>query len=908
MLESKTPDPTDKEILWHAQTAEETSRTLTADPHNGLSSQEASRRLQQYGRNALTPKKGTSSWIRFALQFHQPLVYILLAAAAVTFLLKEKVDSAVIFGVVLVNAVIGFLQESKALHALNALARSMTTSAVVLRDGRSHSVPSSDVVPGDVILLSSGDKVPADLRLFQVRELQVNESSLTGESVPVQKKCGEFPAETVLADRSNMAYAATFVTYGQGRGMVTATGDRTEVGRISQLLSSAESLETPLTRKISEFSGFLLKIILGMAALTFFVGVYRGQSAIEMFMAAVALSVSAIPEGLPAAVTITLAIGVTRMARRRAIVRKLPAVETLGSTGTICTDKTGTLTENQMTVREIFAGGRSFTVSGAGYAPDGLIHAGDVAVVNVLSDGALSECLRAGLLCNDAHLLEKEWRWQTEGDPTEGALIVSAAKGGLRHEAVWEQMPRLDVIPFESEYQYMATLHALPGGGKKIIYVKGAVEKILDRCSGQLDGNGDVIPLNHQAALDWTTRRAADGLRVLAFACVHKNRDFTDLCHTDLQGGLTFLGLQAMMDPPREEAVRAVANCHRAGIKVKMITGDHVLTASSIARQIGLHQDTGTELLALTGNQMETLSEEAFKAAAMKAQVFARVTPEQKLRLVKALQSTGEVVAMTGDGVNDAPALKQADIGVAMGRGGTEVAKEAADMVLTDDNFASIEEAVREGRGVFDNLRKFIIWTIPTNLGEGLAIVAAVFTGSPLPVLPVHILWINMTTAVCLGLMLAFEPQEPDVMDRPPRDPRAPIMTAEIIRRTFLVGIMLVTGVFGLFHLELWAGGTLEQARTTATAVLVIGELFYLFNCRSLTKSIFSIGFFTNRWLLWGCALMMLLQGLFTYAPFMNAFFESAPLPLRSWFFIAGTGALISAVVAVEKKRAGKKE
>lgn len=898
-------------VIAHSESAEAVLGKLKADPHAGLSMEEARKRLEQYGPNILTPKKGVPAWKRFLLQFHQPLVYILLAASAVTFFLHEWVDSAVIFAVVLVNALIGYFQEAKAVQALEALAQTMTTQASVIRGGKTLQVPSADIVPGDIVLMTSGDKVPADLRLIKTRELQINESALTGESMPVEKNTDVLPRETVLADRINMVYASAFVTYGQGRGVAVTTGDRTEVGRISEMISSADNLETPLTRKIAEFSRFLLKIICGMAALMFFVGLYRGQSALDMFMASVALAVSAIPEGLPAAVTITLAIGVSRMAKRKAIVRKLPAVETLGSTAIICSDKTGTLTENQMTVRAVMAGGRRFEVTGAGYAPEGEVKAGSE-TVKLDREPALRECLLAGLVCNDSGLSLKEGLWRVEGDPTEGALIVSARKSGLGPgEAA--ALPRVDSIPFESEFQYMATLHAAGPGSERIIYMKGAVEKILDKCQDALNHENETVPLDRDAVHEWTKDLASRGLRVLAFARKKKPHHDGAFGHSDVESAMTLIGLQAMMDPPRAEAMKAVANCHRAGIQVKMITGDHVLTASAIAKDLGLHKfpagkpaGDAEALVAVTGKEMEGFSEEKFVETAHQAVVFARVTPEQKLRLVKALQSTGNVVAMTGDGVNDAPALKQANIGVAMGIAGTEVAKEAADMVLMDDNFASIEAAVQEGRCVYDNLTKFIVWTIPTNLGECLAILAAVFSGTQLPVLPVQILWINMTTAVCLGLMLAFEPREPDVMNRPPRDPQAPIMTSWIIRRTLYVGLLLVAGVFGLFNYELALGSSLEQARTVATAMLVIGELFYLFNCRSLIRSAFSIGFFSNPFLLAGVSLMIALQVLFTYQPVMNIFFESEPISWMSWARVAAAGAVIALIVGIEKKLRGR--
>ncbi len=881
---------------WHHLPTDEVIDLLDSDQGKGLDLFEVDHRQKEFGPNAITGKKGKGPLLRFLLQFHQPLIYILLAAGSVTAFLQELVDAGVIFGVVLVNALIGFIQEAKAVKAIEALARTMTTEATVLRAGEKQRISSAEVVPGDIVLLQSGDKVPADMRLFQTRDLQVDESALTGESVPVDKKPDVLDHDTGLADRQNMAYASSLVTYGQGIGIVVAIGDKTEVGRISELISSTEALETPLTRKIARFSHILLYAILALAALTFVVGLIRGQSVFDMFMAAVALSVGAIPEGLPAALTITLAIGVGRMARRRAIIRKLTAVETLGSTTVICSDKTGTLTENQMTVQEIFAGGERFEVTGAGYTPSGRILKQGIAV-DASGSPALMECLKAGLLCNDSLLLKKEGRWAIQGDPTEGALLVSAVKAGLDMATVQKGLPRIDAIPFESQHQYMASLHDKGKDNPGIIYVKGSVEAIMERCVSSLDTTGHPAEPNVEQIHRAVEEMAANGMRVLAFAKGEIKPGTTGLNHPDVAFGLIFLGLQGMIDPPRQEAILAVQKCHTAGIRVKMITGDHALTASSIAQQVGLHNPSNV----VTGKALMKISDRELIDVADRTFVFARVTPEQKLRLVEALQVKGNVVAMTGDGVNDAPALKRADIGVAMGITGTDVAKEAADMVLTDDNFASIEAAVEEGRGIFDNLTKFIIWTLPTNLGEGLVILAAIFAGATLPILPVQILWINMTTAVLLGLMLAFEPKEPGIMTRPPRDPKTPILTRELIGRIFIVSTLLLIGAFGLFEWELMQGAVIPEARTVAVNVFVIVELFYLFNCRSLTKSVFRIGLFSNPWVWGGVTIMVILQLLYTYLPVMNRMFHSAPISIEAWERILAVALIAFFVVGFEK-------
>ena len=887
----------------HHLPAHEVLLLLETDVERGLKSAEAVQRLRRVGPNALPRFKRHGPLIRLLFQFHHPLIYVLLAAAAITALLGEFVDSGVIFGVVLVNAIVGFIQESHAEKALDALVSMMKTEATVRRDGQKRRIPSEELVPGDVILLQPGDKVPADLRLVAVRELRVDESALTGESVPAEKADRILPPETLVADRRNMGFSGTFVTYGQGTGLVVGTGANTELGRIHQLVHETTTIATPLTKKITSFSKVLTAAILGLAAATFALGLWRGQPAAEMFMAAVALAVGAIPEGLPAAVTITLAIGVSRMAQRHAVIRKLPAVETLGSTTVICSDKTGTLTKNQMTVQAILAGCESFEVEGAGYEPTGRILL-DGRAVEFTDKPALRECLLAGALCNDAELVERDAHWTIAGDPTEGALLVAARKAGIDPTEAAREAHRSDAIPFESERQYMATLHRSSVESHSVIYLKGAVETVLRLCEQSLAADGSERPCDPQSVLDQVEAFAGRGLRVLALARKSVPAETATLAERDVEGGLTFLGLQAMMDPPRPEAIAAVRACQAAGIAVKMITGDHALTARAIAQQIGLDgrtQQENGELIAMTGQELAATAKESLPDAAERTAVFARVSPEQKLRLVEALQARGHIIAMTGDGVNDAPALKQADIGVAMGHGGTEVAKEAADMVLTDDNFASIEAAVEEGRCVFDNLTKFIVWTLPTNIGEGLVILTAIAAGAVLPILPVQILWINMTTAVALGLMLAFEPKEPGIMQRPPRDPRQPLLTGVLVERILLVSALLLAGAYGIFLWEQQRMTSLEAARTAAVNMFVVGELFYLFNCRSLEQSMFRIGVFSNRWIVWGVLAMVGLQLLLTYAPVMNRLFHTAPIDGLAWVPILATGLAVYAVVGIEK-------
>jgi magnesium-transporting ATPase (P-type) len=880
---------------WHALPHEDALAHQDVDAAHGLSDAEAARRLALHGPNRPPAHPGKSAWARLADQLLAPLVLVLIASGLVTAFLGEWVDAGVILGVVVVNAAIGYLQEGKAAAALAALARSVATEVTVLRGGKRLRMDAVHLVPGDIVVLAAGDKVPADLRLLRGKELRAVEAALTGESLPVDKQHAPLPADTPLADRRNMAYAGTTIVGGQGQGLVIATGAATETGRIAGLIAAAPELATPLTRKMAAFAGFLLWAILGLAAFTFAIGLLRGESAFAMFMAAVALAVGAIPEGLPAAITITLAIGVARMAKRRAIVRQLPAVEALGSTTVICSDKTGTLTENAMTVRALWAGGLLHEVTGHGYAPEGEL------LLNGQKVGAgetVREALLAGLLCNDAELTHVKGQWQISGDPTEAALIVAAKKADLDAATVGALFPRLDELPFDSARQTMATLHAVEGG--RMLYAKGALEKLLPACASILAGRGEEAPLAAASRADIEGAAAAlarQGLRVLAL-CRRRMEAGGELNDSHLAADLTFLGLVGMIDPPRPRAIAAVKTCHAAGIRVKMITGDHADTALAVARQLGI---VGADGHALTGRQLALLDDAALAAAARDTDVFARVEPEQKLRLVRALQANGEIVAMTGDGVNDAPALKTADIGIAMGMGGTEVAKEAAAMVLTDDNFATIEAAVEEGRGIFDNLVKFITWTLPTNFGEGLVILAAIVAGVTLPITPLQILWINMTTAVLLGLPLAFEPVEGNVMRRPPRPPAAPILDGVLIGRIVLVGILMLAGSFGLFLLALERGQSLAEARSIAVNVFVAIEIVYLFNCRSLVRPVWTVAPFSNLWVWAGAGAMVVLQLAFTYLPVFQRVFGTAPIGPQAWAEIAAVALAALLINEIEK-------
>jgi cation-transporting ATPase F len=886
---------TEETDAWHRLHGDEALRLLEVDPRTGLSSEEVRRRQTRYGFNRITPRAAVPVWRQLARQVHQPLVYLLIVAVVVTAMLGEWLDSGVILGVVVINAIVGFVQEAKATGAIEALSRMISSVVTVRRDEQPRRIPAEELVPGDVVVLEAGDRVGADLRLLRVRDLHIDESALTGESLPVGKHPDPLARETVLADRKNLAFAGTLVTRGHGEGVVWATGDRTEAGRIAWLIAEAVDLATPLTQKIARLSRGLMWLILSFAAAMFAVGLSRGQPVVEVFMAAVALAVGAIPEGLPAAVTIVLAIGVSRMARRGAVIRKLPAVETLGSTTVICSDKTGTLTLNQMTVREVFAGGDFFDPAAAGYETRAG-HRRGVMSVEMKNYPALAECLRAGVLCNDSRLTRVDGKLQSHGDPTELALLVAGERGGLRQGETHRGSPRIDTIPFDSAHMFRATLHE--DGPRRVIYKVGAVERVLEHCVDMLDRQGAKLPVDRETVHRVMTGMAERGLRVLACARREVKTDHAKLEHGHVAEGLTFLGLMGMMDPPRPEAVASVRKCQEAGITVKMITGDHLLTARVVAQQIGLR---GYES-AITGRELEKISDDDLPAVAEANAVFARVAPEQKLRLVRALQSRGHVVAMTGDGVNDAPALKQADIGVAMGQSGTDVAKSAADMVLVDDNFATIEAAVEEGRGVFDNLTKFIVWTLPTNAGEAAIILTAVALGMILPALPLQLLWLNLAETIILGLTLVFEPREPGLMRRPPRDPRKPLVGWALGMRTGLVTVMMLVGAFWLFTWELGKPGeSVAQARTAVVNVIVFVELAYLFNCRSLHRSCLGAGFFGNRWLFVGAGVMVVAQILFTYTPLMNRLFHSAPIGAEAWVRIAAVALTVFVVVELEK-------
>ncbi len=888
-----TQSPTD---LWHSLEIHEAIRQQGGN-ESGLSEEEAVKRLREFGPNRLPETKPRSPLLRFLGQFHNLLIYVLILAAVVTSLLQHWLDAGVIFGVVIINALIGFIQEGKAEDALRGIRNMLSPRALVLRDGTPVTLDAEVLVPGDLVMLQTGDRVPADLRLTQAKGLQVEEAALTGESLPVEKTTSALAPETVLADRMCMAYSGTLVTRGQGVGLVIATGASTEIGRISALLAGVEQLTTPLLRQMSLFGRWLTLAILALASLSFVFGVaLRDYSTTEMFMASVGLAVAAIPEGLPAIMTITLAIGVQRMASRNAIIRRLPAVETLGTVKVICSDKTGTLTRNEMTVCHLLTTGRSFDITGVGYDPHGAFQS-EQENYPVNGDASVKHLLRASLLCNDASLRHTDSGWEIQGDPMEAALLTLAAKGGLEPDSERRQYPRTDLIPFDSAHQFMATLHH-DHTGRGYIFLKGAPERLLSMCETEATDSGEA-PLDQARWHHEVEFLAGQGYRVLAVAERRHFENARELRFQDVQNGLVLLGLLALIDPPRAESVAAVATCQQAGIRVKMITGDHAVTAAAIAEQIGL---LNTQRV-VTGGELDSMEEETLLNIVNEVDVYARVTPEHKLQLVNALQHLGNVVAMTGDGVNDAPALKRADVGVAMGRNGTEVAKEAAEMVLVDDNFASIVHAVEEGRTVYDNIRKAILFILPTNGGEALVMLGAILLGfHQFPLTPVQILWVNMITAVTLALVLAFDPPEAGVMQRRPRASDESLLSGLFIWRIGFVSLILMSGTFALFLWSLSVYESVNHARTVAVNTLVMFEIFYLFNSRSVYGSAFTRdAFLQNHFALPAVGLLVLFQLAFTYLPPMQHLFGTAPLDASAWLLIVSVSSSVLFLVEAEK-------
>ncbi|MFT3780302.1 MAG: HAD-IC family P-type ATPase [Ottowia sp.] len=877
----------------HALPPSHAAEAQRTDVRHGLAADEAARRLAAHGPNAL-PQPPRRGWLRrFGAQFANALIGFLLVSAAIAAALGHWIDAAVIVAVVLVNAIVGVLQEGKAEAAMNALHDMLTPHARVVRNGAQQVVDVASLVPGDVVLLEAGDRVPADLRLVHAHALRIDEALLTGESVAAEKSTAAVAADAPLGDRAGMAFSGTLVAAGLGRGVVTATGLGTEIGRISALLGGIAPLTTPLLRQVNRFGRQLTASALVVAVLLFlFAVLVRGYAWVDAFITVVALAVSFVPEGLPAVITITLAIGVQRMAARQAIVRQLPAVETLGATSVICSDKTGTLTRNEMTCRRLVTAGGECLASGAGYAPVGTLER----VGGGEPGGDARMLARVGLLCNDAALAESDDQWHVTGDPMEGALLALAIKAGLNPQAEHAAHPRSDVVPFDAAHRYMATLHALPGGGA-LLMVKGAPERVLAMCTGVLLEGGATSPL---AKADWLARIdqvAAGGERVLGFAYRHLPQP-VERIDAAPPSGLTLAGLIGFIDPPRPEAVAAVADCRGAGIAVKMITGDHAATARAIAAQLGLAPDP----VVVTGAELDQVDDAALPALAQRAQVFARTSPEHKLRVVRALQSQGAVVAMTGDGVNDAPSLKQADVGIAMGQKGTEAAKEAAQIVLADDDFASIVAAVSEGRVVYDNIRKVLAWTLATNGGEVMAVASALVLGLTLPLTTAQVLWINMALTITLGLVLAFEPPEDGVMRRPPRPARAPLLSPFMVWRLALVSVLFALAIHFVMAWGQARGLALEATRTLVVNALCALEVGYLFSVRYLhASSLTWRGARGTPAVFHAILAVLVLQLAFTYTPWMQALFDTRALPLSDLLLAPVLGATVMLLLEGEK-------
>ncbi|MGE3743605.1 MAG: HAD-IC family P-type ATPase [Geminicoccaceae bacterium] len=881
---SETATNSASELAAHDRSAETVLAALNS-AGDGLSADEARARRAAHGPNALPEARSRHPLVRFLAQFNNPLIYFLLLSAVAAWLLGHHVDASVILAVVLVNAVVGYVQEGKAEQALAAIRKMVVPRASALRDGRRVSIAVEDLTLGDVVLLEPGDRVPADLRLLKAKGLLVDEALLTGESVVAEKDTIPVPAMAPLGDRHCMAYSGTLVVAGQAAGVVVAIGTATEIGRISTMLEAVEQLTTPLLRQMNRFSRrFAWTAFAGAAALFAFAVLFRGYDWPDALIAVVALSVGVIPEGLPAVITITLAIGVQRMAARKAIVRRLPAVETLGATSVICSDKTGTLTRNEMTAQRVVGQRDEVSASGSGYAPEGRLTA-ERGEDDAASIAAIMPVIRCGLLCNDAHLRRQDGRWAIEGDPMEAALVALAMKAGLDPDHERAEWRRLDEIPFDAAHRFMACLYE-SRAGERIVFLKGAPERLLEMAVSEAGPTGER-PLDPAWWAERIASAASAGERVLGFALRHVGPDHARLTQADLGSGVSFLGIVGFIDPPRDEAIAAIAECRAAGIEVKMITGDHAATAGAIARQLAMADDPRVT----TGAELDRMPGAALPELARHTTVFARASPEHKLHIVRALQSQGAVVAMTGDGVNDAPSLKQADIGIAMGLKGTEAAKEASQMILLDDNFATIVNAVHEGRTVYDNIRKVVAWTLPTNGGEVLTVIAAIIGGFLLPMTAAQILWINLILTVTLGLVLAFEPSEPGVMGRPPRDAQAPLLSPFLLWRVGLVSCLFAVAALAVFFGALGAGRDLATARTMVVNTIVVLEIFYLFNVRYMNMTSITLrGVVGTPAVLVAVAAVVVAQFAFTYLPFMHELFDSRPLGLADGFLIVAIG------------------
>jgi calcium-translocating P-type ATPase len=896
MSNSANPNTAGEVVSWHAMPAAEVCKRLTTNSESGLAATEASARLQKFGPNRLPEGRKRGPFMRFLSQFNNILVYVLLGAGFIKLMLNLWVDAGIILAVVILNGLLGFIQEGKAEKALESIRNMLSAEARAVRDGATRMIPAEKLVPGDVVQLESGDKVPADLRLADVTNLRTEEAALTGESVPAEKSVDAVSANATVGDRENMAFSGTMVVSGRATGVVVATGSETELGRINQLLANVSALETPLLRQIKKFGYVITAAIAVISVLIFSYGKWvTGMDFVPLFQAVVGVAVSIIPEGLPALITITLAIGVQRMAQRSAIIRRLPAVETLGSVSRICSDKTGTLTLMEMMVVSAVTAESTYQVSGDGYAPEGTVTKDGKPVDK---DLVLKHMGRVSILCNDAQLLQHEGTWKVEGDPTEGALYPFASKLGLDLRAERAASPRVDAIPFESEHKFMATLHK-PANGNEMLLVKGAPEVILDHCDRQQTTAGQPAPLDRERFMKAADTLASQAERVLALAWLENpSVRAGSLGPADLPKTLVLLGLVGLLDPPRKEAIEAVKECQGGGIRVTMITGDHRITAAAIAKMLGI----GDGQTAVTGVEIEDMDNATLQEKVRDVDVFARASPEHKLRLVEAIQANKQIVAMTGEGVNDAPALKKADIGVAMGIKGTEVTKEAAGMILADDNFASITAAVKEGRTVYNNIEKAMLFLLPTNVAQALVIAVAIFFGFTMPITAPQVLWVNMVTSVALGVVISFEPHELDVMNRPPRAVDRPIVTGFGLWRIIFVGLALLAYTLVAFFWMKSHGASDALARTVAVNAITIGQIFYLLNSRYLLDSSLSLkAHLGNSYLPLGIGAVVVLQLLFTYAPPLQRLFDNEAIPLSICPLLLAGGVVFFLIVELEK-------
>ncbi|MFH0887213.1 MAG: cation-translocating P-type ATPase, partial [bacterium] len=843
-------------------TADQVRRELDTDLMRGLTSNGAMERLSQYGPNEIMEKKRKRFLQMFAEEFKNFLIFILLIAAVISILIGEFIDGAFIMTIVLINALIGAVQEARAAKEIRALKKMVVSYAMVIRDGQVLKIPSSELVPGDLIMLETGASVPADIRLIESVNIKIDEASLTGESIPSAKSAQTLTEDLPLADRLNMAFTGTAVVYGRGKGIVTGTGMNTELGKIATMVQSEPEDQAPLEKKFAEFGKWIGLAAIGICITIFVVGMLRGIELFEMFLTSVSLAVAAVPEGLPAVVAVTLALGARRMAKRKAIVRNLAAVETLGSVTTICSDKTGTLTQNKMMVNVVFAGDRAYLITGSGYEPFGkfLLNKQEI---NPLNSPDLALLLTCGVLCNDAHLLAEGYK--IAGDPTEGCLIVTAEKAKIGQDEMSSLYPRISEVPFDSERKRMTTIHKHPQEGF-VIFTKGALEGILELCESKYCG-GKIQALSDAEKYEILNKNkefASAGLRVLGFAYKKLTKLPNTIHDNTIENELVFLGFCGMIDPPREETAASIQKCKSARINPIMITGDNKLTALAIAKAIGMATDASQMM---DGMELESIENERLSRIIDKIKIFARVSPEHKTKIVKALTERGHIVAMTGDGVNDAPALKQAHIGVAMGIAGTDVSKEASDMVLTDDNFATIVAAIEEGRGIFENIRKFVRYMLSTNMGELLTMFFSILIGFPLPLVPVQVLWINLVTDGLPALALAVEPLEEDLMNRPPRNPKAGVLNSNMVIGMVLIGSLMAAITLFLFWWRLDVTADINKARTVAFSVLALLQMAHVLNCRSDTRSVFELGLFSNKYLNWAIITTILLQLMVIYFP-----------------------------------------